>query len=158
MAVDMFLKLDGIDGESVDSKHKGEIEILSFSWGVSSSASATRGGASAGKVSQNDFSFVKRLDKATPQLLGKVCQGEHLGSGMLTLRKRGENQQEYLKIELENVVITSYQTGGSGGESEPVEQVSFSFQSVLVSAADQGKDGSIGGWQTSPSCSFGGGR
>jgi type VI secretion system secreted protein Hcp len=154
----MFLKLDGIDGESVDSKHKGEIEILSFSWGVSNAAAAGRGGASAGKVSPNDFSFVKKLDKASPQLIGKVCQGEHLGSGLLTLRKAGQNQQEYLKIELENIVITSYQTGGSGGESEPVEQVSFSFQSVLVSAAEQGKDGSIGAWKTSTSCSFGGGR
>jgi len=155
MAVDMFLKLDGIEGESTDSKHKGEIEVLSFSWGVSNSATAGRGGAGAGKVSPTDFSIVKRLDTASPQLIEKICHGEHLGSGLLTLRNAGENQQEYLKFELKNVLISSYQTGGSGGESEPVEQVSFSFESVAVSAAEQGKDGSIGGWKTSTSCSFG---
>jgi type VI secretion system secreted protein Hcp len=156
MAVDMFLKLDGIDGESVDSKHKGEIEILSFSWGVSNAAAAGRGGAAAGRVSSNDFSIVKRLDTASPQLMEKVCRGEHLGSGLITLRKAGEKQQEYLKIELKNILISGYQTGGSGGESEPVEQVSFSFQSVEMSAAEQRPDGSTGGWKSTSSCTFGG--
>lgn len=131
----MFLKLDGIDGESVDSKHKGEIDILSFSWGVSNSGAAGHGGASAGKVALNDFSIVKSLDKASPQLIEKIWQGEQLGSGLLTLRKAGDKPVEYLKIKFSDVLISGYQTGGSG-QSEPVEQVSFAFQSVEVSAAE----------------------
>lgn len=159
MAVDMFLKLDGIDGESVNSKHKGAIEVLSFSWGVSNTETAGRGRASASEVSPTDFSIVKRLDTASPQLIEKICQGEHIGSGLLTLSRAGEKAPlEYLKIKLNDILISGYQTGGSGGESEPVEQVSFSFQSVEVSAAEQRKDGSIGGWKTSTSCSFGRGR
>lgn len=120
----MFLKLDGIDGESVDSKHKGEIEILSFSWGVSNSGAAGHGGASAGKVALNDFLIVKSLDKASPQLIEKICQGEHLGSGLLTLRKAGDKPVEYLKIKFSDILISGYQTGGSG-QSEPVEQDEF---------------------------------
>ena len=158
MAVDMFLKLDGIEGESTDSKHKDEIEVLSFSWGVSNPATAARGGAAAGKVSPTDFSIVKRLDTASPQLLEKICQGEHIGFGLLTLQKSGEKPVEYLKIKLTDILISGYSTGGNNGTGEPAEQVSFSFSSVEVSAAEQGPDGSTGGWKTTTSCSFSGKR
>lgn len=158
MAVDMFLKLDGVDGESTDSKHKGEIEVMSFSWGVSNSATAGRGGAATGKVSVNDFSIVKRLDTASPQLIEKICHGEHLGSGLLTLAKAGEKPVDYLKIKLTDILISGYSTGGTSGAGEPVEQVSFSFQSVEVSAAEQRPDGSTGGWKSTTSCSFTGRR
>ena len=155
MAVDMFLKLDGIDGESADSKHKDEIEVLSFSWGVSSPAAGGRGGLSAGKVSSNDLSIVKRLDTSSPQLIEKICQGEHISSGLLTLQKAGEKPVEYLKIKLTDILISGYSTGASGG-GEPVEQVSFSFSGIEVSAAEQRPDGSIGSWKTTTTCSFGG--
>ena len=155
MAVDMFLKIDGVEGESTDDKHKGEIEILSFSWGVSQSGGFGPGGG-AGKVSSNDFAIVKRLDKATPQLLEKVCQGEHIGSALLTLAKAGgDHRQEYLKIKLTDIIISSYQTSGASS-GEPAEQVSFAFQSVEVSAAEIRQDGSIGGWKETAGCHFGG--
>ena len=160
MAVDMFLKLDGVQGESQDSKHKGEIEIMSFSWGVSQSGAAAHGaGGGAGKVNVQDFSIVKLLDTASPELMEKVCRGEHIGSALLTLRKAGDgkDQQEYLKIKLTDVLVSSYQTGGGNG-GVPAEQVSFSFQNVEVSAAEIRQDGSIGGWKNTTSCHFGGGK
>ena len=155
MAVDMFLKLDGIKGESTSSKHKDEIEVLSFSWGVSQ-AQAT-GGGGAGKLNIQDLSFVKRLDTASPQLLEASCRGEHIGFGLLTLAKAGEQQQDYLKIKFSEVLISSYQTGGSQG-GDPAEQISLSFQNVEVSAAEVNPDGSIGGWKNTTSCHFGGKR
>ena len=137
MAVDMFLKIDGIDGESRDAKHKGEIEVLSFSWGITNSGG---GGGAAGKVTPDEFSIIKALDKATPQLFERCCEGTHVPAVQLTLAGssiKGE-QQEYLKIKLTDVLITSYKTGGStGGGAIPVESLSFSFNNVEISAADR---------------------
>jgi len=156
MAVDMFLKLDGVKGESQDSKHKGEIEIMSFSWGISQQSAVAHGsGGGAGKVSVSDFSIVKRIDTASPQLMEAVCQGQHLGSGLITLRKAGENQLEYLKIKLTDILISGYQTSGNSGTGEPAEQVTFSFQNVEVSATEQRADGKLGDVVTT-SCNFAG--
>ena len=149
MAVDMFLKIDGIQGESRDNKHKGEIEILSFSWGVSNSGSGqVGGGAGAGKVSVQDFSIVKQLDTTSPEFLERACAGQHLGSALLTLvRKSGKDQQEYLKIKLSDILVSSYQTSGGSNLGVPAEQVSFSFQQAEVSVAD-----GFGGWKSGGSC------
>lgn len=160
MAVDMFLKLDGIKGESTNDKHKDEIEVMSFSWGLSQQGALAHGnGAAAGKVSVQDFSFVKRLDTASPQLLEASCRGEHIGFGLLTLAKAGgdRGQQEYLKIKFSDILISSYQTGGSQG-GDPAEQISLNFSNVEVSAAEIRPDGSIGGWKNTTSCHFGGKR
>lgn len=151
MAVDMFLKIDGIQGESRDNKHKGEIEILSFSWGVTNSGSGqVGGGAGAGKVNVQDFSIVKQLDTTSPEFLERACAGQHLGSALLTLVRRsggkGE-QQEYLKIKLSDILVSSYQTSGGSNLGVPAEQVSFSFQHAEVSAAD-----GFGGWKNGGSC------
>lgn len=156
MSVDMFLKIDGIEGESQSSKHKGEIEILSFTWGLSQTGSPRGGGGGAGKVNVQDFSIVKQLDTATPQLIELACRGEHVGSALLTLAKAGGNGgQEYLKIKLTDILVSSYSTGGSSSVM-PAEQVSFSFQDVEIAAAEVRPDGSIGGWKTSTSCHFNG--
>src|SRR5215831_10842790 len=103
MAVDMFLKLDGIEGESKDHKHAGEIELLSFSWGVSNSSQVgcAGGGGGAGKANFSSFSFMKRVDSATPQLMLSCATGEHIKSGLITVRKAGEKPVEFLKIKLE---------------------------------------------------------
>lgn len=153
MAVDMFLKIDGIQGESRDSKHKGEIEILSFSWGVSNSGGQTGGGGGAGKVTMQDFSIVKQLDTTSPELLERACRGEHMGSALLTLVRSGggkSDQQEYLKIKLSDILISSYSTGGSNS-TLPAEQVTFTFQTADVSAADGN-----GGWKSGGTCGTGG--
>jgi type VI secretion system secreted protein Hcp len=135
MAVDMFLKIDGIDGDSSAHKHKGEIELLSFSWGLSNKTSSSGGGGGAGKPVIQDFTVVKEIGSSSPHLMEKCCSGEHIPSVSLTLASK-ETKQEYLKIKLEDVLISSYQTGGSGG-SVPMDQVSFSFRSVDIQAADR---------------------
>ena len=146
MAVDMFLKIDGIKGESTDDKHKGEIEVLSFGWGATNTGVFGGGGASSGKVQIQDFSFVKEPDIATAKLFRGVATGEHFDEATLTLVKAGGSQQEFMKIKMNDVVITGYQTGGSAGVL-PSEQCSFSFSKVEIATAEQKPDGSIGGWE-----------
>jgi type VI secretion system secreted protein Hcp len=105
--VDYFLKIDGIPGESGDDKHKAEIELESFSWGESQSGTAGHGGgAGAGKVVAQDLSIVKKVDKASPVLMIGCATGTHYKSAILTARKAGGGQLDYLKITLEDVLIS----------------------------------------------------
>lgn len=145
--VDYFLKIAGIDGESADSKHKGEIEIESFSWGETQSGTAGHGaGAGAGKVVAQDFHFVKKMDKASPVLFIGCATGIHYKTAVLTTRKAGAGQQEYLKITMEDVLISSYQTGGSAhSDIVPTEQISMNFHKLEISYKEQKPDGSLGG-------------
>jgi type VI secretion system secreted protein Hcp len=137
MAVDMFLKIDGIDGESRDHKHKGEIELLSFSWGLANSSTTTGGGGGAGKTVVQDFSIIKQISASSPQLMEKCCTGEHIKDVTITLVNK-ETKEEYLKIKLQDCLISSYQTGGAGnGGAVPMDQVSFNFSSVDVQASDK---------------------
>ena len=132
MAVDMFLKINGIEGESSIKKHEGEIELLSFSWGLSQPSSSTGGGGGAGKVQVQDFSFVKTIDASSPKLMEACCSGQHLHDVTLTLATR-EKPQEFLKIKFSDVLISSYQTGGGAtGGMVPVDQVSFNFRQIEV--------------------------
>jgi len=145
MATDYFLKLEGIKGESKDSKHKDEIDLMSFSWGATQSGTASfGGGGGAGKVQFQDFHFVMRMNKASPLLLQSVATGKHIKEASLVARKAGGTQQEYLKIKFTDVLISSYQSGGSqGGDDIPVEQVSLNFAKINVEYADQKEDGSL---------------
>src|SRR5262245_40331657 len=145
--VDYFLKLEGIPGESTDDKHKGEIELESFSWGETNTGSGGHGGgAGAGKVVPNDFHFVKKLDKASPVLFMNCAIGQHIKSAILTARKAGGGQQEYLKVTMEDVLISSYQVGGSGhSDVVPMDQVSMNFAKLEMSYKEQKPDGSLGG-------------
>jgi len=151
MAVDMFIKIDGVDGESVDKKHKGEIEAFSFSWGLTNSGShSSGGGGGAGKVSVQDLSFVAPTSTASPHLMKKCCTGEHIKDVTLTFVTK-ETRLEYLKIKLTDCIISSYQTGAGGG-SVPADQVSFNFSSVDIQAANSK------GQFEQVSCDFGGGK
>jgi type VI secretion system secreted protein Hcp len=129
MAVDMFLELTDIKGESVDKVHKGKIDVLSWSWGGSNASSAHSGGGSgAGKVNVQDLSITKYVDSATTALFKKMCEGKHIPKGKLIVRKAGGDKPlEYIVLELEKVFITSLSTGGSGGEDRLTEHVSLSF-------------------------------
>jgi type VI secretion system secreted protein Hcp len=132
----MFLKIDGIDGEARDHKHKGEIELLSYSWGLAQTL-ASGGGGTAGKPTVQDFVIVKQIDKSSPKLMEATCTGQPLPSVQLSLVNK-ESQLEYLKVKLTDVLISSYQTGGAGaGGAVPVDQVSFNFTSVDIQAADK---------------------
>jgi type VI secretion system secreted protein Hcp len=125
-AGNMFLKLDGIKGESADHKHKGDIEISSFSFGASNAGSqAHGGGGGAGKVSFSSFTITKPVDKSSPLLQKAAVGGQHYKEAdIFFARKAGKGQQDYLEIKLTDVLISSYQTGGSGG-GIPTEKISL---------------------------------
>jgi type VI secretion system secreted protein Hcp len=144
-AVDYFLKLDGIDGESADDKHKGEIDLLSFSWGATNTGTGGVGGGSgAGKVAMQDLHFTAKVNKSSPKLMLACATGQHIKSGIITCRKAGGDQQEFLKITLTDVLVSSYQVGGSGGSDIiPVEQVSLNFSKIEKEYKPQKPDGSL---------------
>jgi type VI secretion system secreted protein Hcp len=145
--VDYFLKIDGIEGESGDHKHKGEIELDSWSWGSTNSGSHhSGGGGGAGKVSMQDFHFVMRCNKASPKLLLANAGGDHIKSAILTCRKAGKDQQEFLKITLSDLLVSSYQTGGSAhGDIIPTDQISLNFAKIEYGYKEQKPDGTLGG-------------
>jgi type VI secretion system secreted protein Hcp len=135
MAFDAFLKIDGIPGESTDDKHKDQIEILSFSWGVSQTGSgaASSGGArSAERCNHQDFSVVKTLDKASPKLFLACCQGTHIKEIKLALHRATGDKQKYMEYVLSDAIVSSYRPGASaqGGASLPLEEVSFNYGKV----------------------------
>ena len=145
--VDYFLKIQGIEGESQDSKHKGEIDLESWSWGETQSGThATGGGGGAGKVSMQDFHFVMKVNKASPKLLLACANGEHIKEAVLTCRKAGKEQQEFLKLKLSDLLVSSFQTGGSGhGDIVPTDQISLNYSKIEYEYKEQKPDGSLGG-------------
>ena len=145
--VDYFLKITGVEGESTDDKHKGEIEVESFSYGATQQGIGhSGGGGGAGKVAMQDFHFVMRVSKASPKLFQACATGEHLKDATLVARKAGKEQQEYLKIKLTDVLVSSFQQGGSGGSNVvPMDQISFNFAKFEVEYKEQKSDGSLGG-------------
>ena len=146
MAVDMFLKLDGVKGESKDKAHTQDIDILSWSWGMSNSGSAHQGsGAGSGKVNVQDVSVTKYIDSSSPKLMLSCCDGNHFESAVLTVRKAGgEKPVEYVTIKMQEVLITSVSTGGSGGDDRLTENVGLNFAKVTVEYVPQNDKGSPG--------------
>lgn len=148
MAVDMFLKLEGVEGEAQDSKHGKEIDVLAWSWGMSQSGTMhVGGGGGGGKVSIQDISLTKYIDKASPVLMQYCSSGKQFKEGLLTVRKAGgDNPLEYLKIKMTEVIVTSYSTGGSGGEDLLTENISLNFAQVDVEYQPQDQKGAkLGG-------------
>jgi type VI secretion system secreted protein Hcp len=142
---DCFLKIEGIEGESLDDKHAGEIEVLSWSWGASQPGSMAYGsGGGAGKVNMQDFSFSMRNGKASPNIMLACASGKHIKSAVLTCRKAGGEQEEYLTFTLSDCLISSFQTGGSGGGDVPIESVSLNFAKVEMQYKPQDAAGSLG--------------
>jgi type VI secretion system secreted protein Hcp len=146
MAVDMFLKMAPIKGESQDHKHKEEIEILAWSWGMSQTGTTHSGtGGGAAKVSVQDLSFTHWVDKASADLFKACCTGQHFDEAMLTVRKAaGKDAIEYIKIKLQNIIISSVSTGGSNGEERLTENVSLNFQKFEYNYTQQNPDGTPG--------------
>jgi type VI secretion system secreted protein Hcp len=144
--VDYFLKIDGVDGESQDSKHKNEIELESFSWGATQSGTfGFGGGGGAGKVQMQDFHFVMKVNKSSPKLFLACANGEHIKKAVLTCRKAGKDQQEYMKFTFSDLLVSSYQTGGSSSDVVPVEQISLNYAKIEVEYKEQKPDGTLGG-------------
>jgi type VI secretion system secreted protein Hcp len=145
MAVDYFLKIAGIEGESPDSKHKNEIQLESWSWGETQQGGhAAGGGGGAGKVAMQDFHFVMKVNKATPKLMLACANGEHIKEAILSVRKAGKEQQDYLKITLNDLLVSSYQTGGSHGDVVPSDQISLNFSKIQFEYKEQKPDGTLG--------------
>jgi type VI secretion system secreted protein Hcp len=145
MAVDYFLKIDGVDGESQDERHKDEIEVLSWSWGEAQAGSGGGGGGGAGKVQMQDFHFTARVSKASPKLLLACASGQHLPKAQLTCRTSGKAQQEFLKVSFTDVLVSSFQIGGSASSDiVPLDQVSLGFGRIEVEYREQKANGTLG--------------
>ena len=126
MASDIFAKIGDIKGESLDTKHKDEIEVLSWSWGVKQSGTmAYGGGGGEGKASFNDFNFTHHVDKASPVLMKACATGEHIKEATITVRKAGKGQQEFLIIKMNDILITSVNPSGSGDGGATAENVAM---------------------------------
>ena len=144
MAADIFAKIGDIKGESLDSKHKDEIEVLSWSWGVSQSGGGIPGGGGgAGKANFQDFSFLHYIDKSSPVLLKACATGQHIKEATITVRKAGKGQQEFLIIKMNDILVTSVALSDS--DKAPIaEHVSLNFSKVELEYKPQKPDGSLG--------------
>lgn len=145
MASDYLLFIDGIKGESQDSKHKDQIDILSFSWGVSQAGSQSfGGGGGAGKAIFQDIHFTSKASVAGPNLMLACATGKHIKKAVLSVRKAGGKQEEYYIITMTDCLISSFQSGGSeGGDSVPMEQYSVNYAKVEFEYKTQKPDGTM---------------
>ncbi len=145
MAVDMFLKVDGVKGEARDAKHKDEIDVLAWSWGASQSGTTHMGGGGgSGKANFQDISVTKWVDSASHKLLQNVATGKHVKEALLTVRKAGDKPLEYIKLTMKDCLISSVSTGGSGGEDRLTENISINFAEFEFEYTPQKPDGSGG--------------
>jgi len=144
MGMDVFLKIEGCDGEARDDAHIDEIDVLAWSWGLSQSGSTHSGmGSGSGKVAVQDLNITKYVDKATPNLMKTCCNGTHYPEATLTIRKAGgEAPIEYYILKMYPGIITNISTGGSGGEDRLTENVTLNFGKMEVDYTPQKEDGS----------------
>jgi len=145
--VDYFLKVKGIDGESQDSKHKSEIQLESWSFGATQGGTmGYGGGGGAGKVQLQDFHFVMKANKASPKLFEACATGQHIDQAILTCRKAGGQQEEFLKYTFTDLLVSSYQTGGSGGSDViPMDQIAVNFTKIEIEYKEQNNKGQVTG-------------
>jgi len=147
MADDYFLRIPGIEGESTDEKHKGEIEVLSWTWGETNAGSAGPGGGGgggAGRVQMEDLQFTARVSKASPKLFLACAAGEHLQQAVLTARKAGGDRLEFLTYTLSDLLVTSYQSGASADTEVVRDSVSLNFSKIQIEYKEQSAKGGVG--------------
>ena len=149
MAFDAFIKIDGIPGESTDSKHKDWIEILSFEQGIKQPPSATRssaGGASSGRATFEDFSVNKLVDKASPLLYQACASGKHIKEVTVEMCRAGGDKVKFMEIKMEEVMVSEVKPGGGHGDDFPTESLSLNFGKIKWTYTQQKReDGSAGG-------------
>lgn len=157
MAVDYFLKIDGIEGESTDDKHKNEIQVASFTWCEEQPGTFAEGaGGGAGKVRMGNFTFTMHTSKASPKLMLACAKGDHIKSAVLTCRKAGGGQQEFYKLTFSDAMVSSYKTGSSSASSQdenttaagyhdgaPMDTVELNFAKIECEYRPQKNDGSL---------------
>jgi len=144
MSTDTHIKFDGVGGESSHKDHKGEIQVLSWNWGVSNASMTAGGGSGKGKATPDTFSFTHIYDKASPVLAKQCASGKHFKDAVLTARKSGEGQKDFLKVTLKEVFITSVSHNG-GSEGDIMETVTCSFADVEFAYKPQDEKGGLGG-------------
>ncbi len=158
MAIDIFLKIDGIDGESTDNKHKNEIAILSYAWREEAqqapAGGAGGGGGGAGKLAMQDFHFSMCVSNASPKLFLACAKGEHFKNAVLTVRRAEPSAAEFLKWRFTDVLISSYQTSGDGATGGlPADHASLRFSRIELEYSPMMPDGTLGtpvkaGWDS----------
>lgn len=142
MAVDYFLKLDGIEGESADEKHKNQIQLMSWSWGASNMSSvAGTGGSGAGKVDMSDFNLMTYFDKSTPKFFKNISKGTHITKGTLEAVKSGADGKPYLKIDFQEIFITGLQMSASS--EVPSVSITFTYNEIKVDYSQQDEKGNL---------------
>lgn len=144
MPTDTHIKFDGVDGEATHKDHKGEIEVLSWSWNISNASGVAGGGSGKGKGTPGEFNFVHQFDKASPVLSKKCAQGAHFPSVVVTARKSGEGQKDFLKVTMKEAFITSVAPAGSQG-GDLIESVSMSYGFIEFGYKPQDDKGGLGG-------------
>ncbi len=129
-AADMFLKIEGVDGESTNAAHKGWIEIQSWSWGVSQLGSGGAGGGFAAGRLTGHVTLIKRIDKASPLLFKRCSDGTVLPLVTIELTRGGT--ETYLKYELKEVLVSSIAHGDVDGDGAPDETITLDFTSTKL--------------------------
>jgi type VI secretion system secreted protein Hcp len=161
MSVDFFLRVEGIEGESTDAKHKGEIDVLSWSWGASNPVTAgPASGSASGRVNIQDLHFTTRMSKASPRLFLACATGQHLKQARLSAVRAGEKAAEFFSLTLSDVRISSYQSGGSeGSDIVPMDQVSLNAAKLAMEYKAMRPDGTfeapvVAGWDAKSGSKF----
>ena len=145
MAYDVFLKLDDIKGESTDAKHKDEIDIESFQWGLSQTAAPIGGGGSVGKASFQDFSFTADISTASPQLFLACASGEHIKEGVITVRKPGTSGPlEYYTVKLTDCLVSLYNQAAVADGDLPMDEFALNYSKIEITYRPQNTDGTPG--------------
>ena len=149
MALSAFLKLDGISGESPDSHHAGELDVLGWTFGAANNATGHAGsGGGAGRVTFHDLAVTKRIDRASTALLKACATGQHIASGALTVRRQGAQAAEFFRVEFTDILVTSTSLAESADATQPIEAVSVAFGTVKVTYTQQSPSGGIGSAST----------
>jgi type VI secretion system secreted protein Hcp len=142
MAVDYYLKLDGVQGEAQDSNHKNEIQLLSWSWGASQVSSvAGTGGSGAGKADLSDITVMINFDKSTPKFFKSICAGTHIATGTLSAIKSGADGKPYLKVDFKELFVTHLQLSASS--EVPAVSVSLTYNEIKIDYSVQDEKGNL---------------
>jgi type VI secretion system secreted protein Hcp len=142
MAIDTFLQLGKLKGESQVKGFEDQIQVLAWSWGLSQTGTTHHGtGGGAGKVNVQDLSFTHYVDASSPPIILACCKGTHYEEATLTMRKAGGDPLPYLTIKLKDIIVTSVSGGGSGGEDQQTENVTLNFASFELAYQPQDNKG-----------------
>jgi type VI secretion system secreted protein Hcp len=145
MASDIFAKIGDIKGESFDDKHKDEIDVLSYSWGVTQAGTIVGGGGGGeGKAQFSDFNFTTNVSKASPMLFLACASGQHIKDATISVRKAGGKTEDYLILKMTDVMISSYQASGSSTQDRPTESVSMAYAKIEFTYKPQNANGTLG--------------